>query len=52
MTSRYVKKGKWMVCSDHEWKPQDMVLYEEQQRQKSFAGSEKGKRKACSGMSA
>lgn len=33
-----------MVCSDHEWTPQDIALFEEQQLQKKY-GAEKGKRK-------
>ncbi|CAM9872438.1 unnamed protein product, partial [Ectocarpus sp. 13 AM-2016] len=43
-TARYVKKGKWMVCSDHEWTPQDLAMFEEQQRIKK-SGADKGKRK-------
>lgn len=42
--TRYVRKGKWIVCSDHEWTPQDLILFEEQQRQKKSSG-DKGKRK-------
>ena len=33
-----------MVCSDHKWTPQDLALFEEQQKSKK-AGAEKGKRK-------
>lgn len=48
LTARHVKKGRWMVCDDHDWKPQDLALFEEQQeqqRQKKMGGSDKGKRK-------
>lgn len=33
-----------MVCSDHEWSPLDMALFEEQERQRKLAG-DKTKRK-------
>lgn len=33
-----------MVCSDHKWTPQDLALYEEQQKSKK-ASTEKGKRR-------
>lgn len=42
--TRYIRKGKWMVCSDHEWSPLDMALFEEQERQRKLAG-DKTKRK-------
>lgn len=45
LDTKYVKKGKWMVCADHEWKPQDWALYEDQERQRRQGGTEKGKRK-------
>lgn len=48
-TARYVKKGKWMVCSDHEWTPQDLAMFEEQQRIKK-SGADKGKRKVRGGV--
>lgn len=34
-----------MVCSDHEWEPQDVAIFDEQQRQKKLGAMEKGKRK-------
>ncbi len=37
-----------MVCSDHKWTPQDLALFEEQQRTKK-TGAEKGKRKVKEG---
>ncbi|CAN0131795.1 unnamed protein product, partial [Ascophyllum nodosum] len=43
-STRYVRKGKWMLCSDHEWGPLDEMLFEEQERQRKLGG-EKAKRK-------